>query len=485
MSEPDSRNVACRIRHPEATSRTTLEALLLFVILYDTLIIVSVMILAYWIYLPEFSWFGDSFQNACRVGTISALAFAAFVHVRGGYTVESLGSVRRQARSVAEGWLFVFFILGWTAFLLKISASFSRGGMSLFFVLGLAALLAFHLSGAKLLRSRLTRRRLSLRRVHVVGVCDEERRDLLCERLGDHGVEVVAFTRIPPEAIGCAEFHGACRRAANAVRETLGRSALAAVYLFLPWRDMRPVDEMRAVLAAVAVPIVLFADPETETLLSAPQVRWGGLRGLEIQRAPLSLWDRALKRALDIAAAAAALLLLSPVMLAAAAAIRLQGDGPVLFRQDRKGFGGRPFSIYKFRTMSVMENGADIRQAERNDSRVTRIGAFLRRTSIDELPQLFNVLRGDMAMVGPRPHAVAQDTFYDRLIASYAFRQRVKPGITGWAQINGFRGETREVERMAGRVAHDLWYIEHWSLWLDIRILARTAILIFSDKNAY
>jgi Undecaprenyl-phosphate glucose phosphotransferase len=319
----------------------------------------------------------------------------------------------------------------------------------------------------------------------VVGVCDEERRDVVCRRLWDHGVEVVEFTLIPPGSVERAEFQAACRSAANAVRETLGRSALAAVYLFLPWRDMGPLDEIRSLLSPVGVPVVLFADAETEMILSLPQVKSGGMRGLEIQRAPLSFPDRVVKRALDLVVAGGALTLLSPLMALTAMAIRLQNDGPILFRQDRKGFGGRPFGIYKFRTMSVMENGADIRQVEKDDCRVTRLGRFLRRTSIDELPQLFNVLRGDMSVVGPRPHALAHDNFYDRLITSYAFRQRVKPGITGWAQVNGFRGETREVERMTGRVAHDLWYIEHWSIWLDFRILVKTATMIFFDKNAY
>jgi lipopolysaccharide/colanic/teichoic acid biosynthesis glycosyltransferase len=151
----------------------------------------------------------------------------------------------------------------------------------------------------------------------------------------------------------------------------------------------------------------------------------------------------------------------------------------------RRGFGGQTFGILKFRTMRVLENGPDIRQAQRNDPRVTPLGAVLRRSSLDELPQLWNVLRGEMSLVGPRPHALAHDNHYDALISTYAMRQHVKPGITGWAQVNGHRGETREIGAMRARVEHDLWYIKNFSLWLDVRILLWTAALAFFDKKAY
>ncbi|TIL83735.1 MAG: undecaprenyl-phosphate glucose phosphotransferase, partial [Mesorhizobium sp.] len=141
--------------------------------------------------------------------------------------------------------------------------------------------------------------------------------------------------------------------------------------------------------------------------------------------------------------------------------------------------------IYKFRSMTVQENGTQIRQAQRNDARVTRLGRILRRSNIDELPQLFNVLRGEMSLVGPRPHAVAHDDTYTLTIASYAYRHHVKPGLTGWAQINGFRGETKELWRMEKRIEHDLWYIKSWSMLLDTKIIWKTALLIFSDRDVY
>jgi undecaprenyl-phosphate galactose phosphotransferase/putative colanic acid biosynthesis UDP-glucose lipid carrier transferase len=199
----------------------------------------------------------------------------------------------------------------------------------------------------------------------------------------------------------------------------------------------------------------------------------------------LSHSERALKRAFDIVSATAILILLSPLMLLTALMIKLDSRGPALFRQKRNGFNGSKFLIYKFRSMRVLEDGAHIQQATRNDLRFTRLGRWLRRTSIDELPQLFNVLAGDMSLVGPRPHAVAHNNEYQNVVSNYAFRHHVKPGITGWAQVNGFRGQTQTIDLMAKRVEYDLWYINHWSLWLDLRIIIKTVLTMASQPSAY
>ena len=172
-------------------------------------------------------------------------------------------------------------------------------------------------------------------------------------------------------------------------------------------------------------------------------------------------------------------------MSTAAVAIKLDGPGPVIFRQRRNGFNGRPFVIYKFRTMNVLEDGPVVRQATKRDARVTGIGRVLRQSSIDELPQLFNVLKGDMSLVGPRPHAVAHDDEYGALIANYAFRHHVKPGLTGLAQVNGCRGQTLHLDQMKKRIDFDLWYIDNWSLFLDLKILARTTLVPLGSRDAY
>jgi exopolysaccharide biosynthesis polyprenyl glycosylphosphotransferase len=204
----------------------------------------------------------------------------------------------------------------------------------------------------------------------------------------------------------------------------------------------------------------------------------------ERERAPLSVIERLAKRCFDIVVAALGLIVLSAPLLIIAIVIKFDSRGPVLFRQTRHGFNGRSFHIYKFRTMRVMEEGL-LKRALEFDARVTRIGRYLRRTSVDELPQLFNVLAGDMSIVGPRPHAIAHDSYYNGLIADYSFRHHVKPGITGWAQVNGFRGETPTLDLMEKRVEYDRWYINNWSFWLDLKIVLRTFVSIFASRNAY
>lgn len=195
--------------------------------------------------------------------------------------------------------------------------------------------------------------------------------------------------------------------------------------------------------------------------------------------------ERAAKRGLDLCVAAMALTFLAPLMAAIALAIRLDSPGPALFRQTRGGLNGRPFRIVKFRTMKVAEDGVEVEQARARDPRITRIGALLRRTSLDELPQLVNVLRGDMSLVGPRPHAVKHDRDFAACVDNYALRQQVKAGLTGgWAQIHGARGPTRTVEQIRRRVELDLWYVRHWSLALDVSILLRTLAAVAGGRNA-
>lgn len=189
----------------------------------------------------------------------------------------------------------------------------------------------------------------------------------------------------------------------------------------------------------------------------------------------------AVKRALDLIISIPIIVFCVPLFLIVAMAIKLESPGPVIFRQRRTGFNGEEFIIFKFRTMTVLEDGPVVTQACRNDHRVTFIGKLLRRSSLDELPQLFNVLSGDMSLVGPRPHAVAHDEHYRVHIADYAYRHYAKPGITGWAQVNGLRGETASVEQMADRVKFDRWYINNWSLGLDLNILLRTCFEVLRD----
>ncbi|HMH20063.1 MAG TPA: exopolysaccharide biosynthesis polyprenyl glycosylphosphotransferase, partial [Burkholderiales bacterium] len=206
-------------------------------------------------------------------------------------------------------------------------------------------------------------------------------------------------------------------------------------------------------------------------VVAACETPFHGIRGL-------------IKRASDIALASAILALILPFMLAIAIGVKLSSPGPVLFKQRRYGLDGKEILIYKFRTMTVLEDGKVIRQATRNDRRVTRFGALLRRTSLDELPQFFNVLQGRMSVVGPRPHAVAHNEMYRGLIKGYMIRHKVRPGITGLAQVNGLRGETDTLDKMQARIEHDLAYLRNWSLQLDLQIVVKTVFVLLKKQDA-
>lgn len=250
------------------------------------------------------------------------------------------------------------------------------------------------------------------------------------------------------------------------------------------WSSQELLETVRERLRASPLPVRLLPDHTVRTVLGqhASSIGTDEMQPVQVQRAPLSPYERAIKRTLDIAFALVAIGMLSPLLAIVAIAIKLDSEGPTIFRQRRNGFGGNEFTIFKFRTMRVLEDGPTVTQACRGDLRVTRVGQFLRRSSIDELPQLFNVLNGDMSLVGPRPHALAHDNEYKYHIANYAFRHHVKPGITGWAQVNGLRGETGRIEQMAERVKHDLWYINNWSLRFDINILLRTCFEVLRSR---
>ncbi|HET6469444.1 MAG TPA: undecaprenyl-phosphate glucose phosphotransferase [Geminicoccaceae bacterium] len=243
-------------------------------------------------------------------------------------------------------------------------------------------------------------------------------------------------------------------------------------------------------LSTLPVDLRLWTDLAGFSLPRGDLARRGGVPLLAVGERPLAGWSRLVKAVEDRLLAALLLAAASPLLLLIAVAVRLDSPGPVLFRQSRYGFNQVPFQVLKFRTMregaaTPDGGGAGLAQARRRDPRVTGVGRVLRRTGLDELPQLLNVLRGEMSLVGPRPHAVAHDEHYGGLVRDYAARHRVKPGITGWAQVNGLRGETRDVERMAARVAHDLWYIDHWSPSLDLWILLRTLPLVLGDRSAW
>lgn len=257
------------------------------------------------------------------------------------------------------------------------------------------------------------------------------------------------------------------------------------IYLSLPMatqpRIVQLLDGLRDTTASVYfVPDIFVTD-----LIQGRMGSVGNMPVIGVCETPFAGIDGIVKRMADLVLASVILLCCLPLLLIIAAAVKVSSPGPVIFRQRRYGLDGREIVVFKFRSMAVCEDGAEIRQAQKNDRRVTRVGAFLRKTSLDELPQFVNVLKGDMSIVGPRPHAVAHNELYRKLISGYMIRHKVKPGITGWAQVNGFRGETESLEKMKGRIDFDLDYLRNWSPLLDMKIIVKTVWTVLKDQSAY
>jgi putative colanic acid biosynthesis UDP-glucose lipid carrier transferase len=269
------------------------------------------------------------------------------------------------------------------------------------------------------------------------------------------------------------------------IERVVGDEAVDDVVVALPWSDTPRLAQCLDRLRPLTVDVHLFPEDAAPYAGGAGVSLLAGVPMARVAARPLAGWRSVAKAAEDRLLGLLALLAASPVMLAVAVAIKLDSPGPVLFRQQRYGYDNKPFTCFKFRSMQVRPEEAEVRQASRDDPRITRIGRFIRRTSLDELPQLFNVVAGSMSLVGPRPHAVSHHHHYARLVDDYRCRHRMKPGITGWAQVNGYRGETSTVELMRKRVLHDLWYIDHWSVALDLKILAMTPIACLRGTNAY
>ncbi len=261
--------------------------------------------------------------------------------------------------------------------------------------------------------------------------------------------------------------------------------AIDIIYITLPpsmhAQIMSLLDDLKDTTASIYfVPDFFMAD-----LIQGRIDEIDGMPVVAVCETPFTGFNGFVKRASDIVIASVLLCLISPLLIVVALGVKLSSSGPILFNQRRYGLDGQEIIVYKFRSMTVAENGATVTQATLNDKRVTRFGQFIRKTSLDELPQFINVLQGRMSVVGPRPHAVTHNEMYRKLIKGYMIRHKVKPGITGWAQVNGFRGETKTVESMKARIDYDLDYLKKWSLSLDINIILKTITLVFKDSKAY
>ena len=408
-----------------------------------------------------------------------AVLFITSLRIRDLYEPMQLLKWRLQLRSTMSAWCGAFLILASGLFASRIGESLSRVDLVLFWFVGGLALIAHRLVWLLVLPGAI--RTGGLRRRQVALLCfPGVEPGVVSKALYRYGnaVSMLATVRRSPER---DDFETQVDGLIASVRG----QEIDEIYVAADLADVVSLHEIGGRLRVLPQSVTLLPVGSLRELLGRDRVDIGSTIAVEMQRAALSEFERAQKRAFDVASAFAGLMLLSPLLAATAVAIRLDSPGPVLFRQTRHGFNERPFKIYKFRTMRVLEDGAVIRQATANDPRVTRVGKILRRFSIDELPQLLNVLSGEMSLVGPRPHASAHDKHFSQILETYALRHHVKAGLTGWAQVNGARGETDTLEKMQRRVELDIWYINHWSLWLDFRIVMRTLRIVLTGENAH
>lgn len=412
----------------------------------------------------------------CGLGVIALFpAFRLYVSWRGRRLTDLV------VRSLAA-WALVFALGILVSFLMHQSAAVSRLWAATWFGSVALALAGVRLAAYTVLGAARDRG-LDRKRVLLVGFGalghDLWRR---VERYREAGYEVAgiyaeAHENLPPQVRRLHELdalHGFVRE--NDVRE---------VWIVLPMEAGQELREVLYHLRNDLVDIRWIPDVMSIQLLGHRIGEFLGLPAIQLNSLPAAGVRGLAKEAFDRAFALCALVGLSPVMLTVACLVKLTSRGPVLFTQPRLGVDGKVFHVYKFRTMTVHQENGVVTQATRNDARITRIGGFLRRTSLDELPQFLNVLRGDMSVVGPRPHALEHNELYKDLVQRYMMRHRVKPGITGWAQVNGLRGQTDTLRKMSDRVEHDIYYIQHWTFRMDLIIIARTAVSGWTGRNVY
>ncbi|WP_161958748.1 undecaprenyl-phosphate glucose phosphotransferase [Ferruginivarius sediminum] len=391
----------------------------------------------------------------------------------------------RAARRAAVNWTLAFAAVSPLAYVMKGDVAEATLDMASWYALSLAGLVGWRtLVSEALLRVPRFRSRLA-ERVALV-VYDD------AERAVDWIARVEGATRGNARVVALAAPGHDATVPGVAQAETIGDLVMRCdeygvdrILVAAPDIPGRELAHRLQPLRCCAVEVDAVANGYDPDIARWPAVSFAGIPAVRLVTRPLSDTQVFVKRVEDIVLSCLALLFLAPVMLAIAAVVKLGSPGPVLFRQNRHGFNHACFKVWKFRTMYVDTSGSkDVPQARQNDPRVTRIGRFLRRTSLDELPQLFNVLLGEMSIVGPRPHAVEHNEFYGPLIENYMARHRVKPGITGWAQVHGWRGETAYLEKMKARIDYDVWYVDNWSVILDLKIIVMTFSVLW-HPNAY
>jgi putative colanic acid biosysnthesis UDP-glucose lipid carrier transferase len=424
---------------------------------------------------------GESFTKFYSgVGLLAfILSWAAFGRI-GSDTHLVAPRIAKVYSRILLQWTSIAGVLLFLAFAFKVSADFSRFVMLTWFCATPFALFAAHRLRRRIY-SMLTNSSTAPRYIVV----------------GANNVSSELLRRLPQNGfLGFFDFRSADRISqwiegdrlighCKGVKDFVSANGVSAIYIALPLSNVPRIGAMIRELRDTTASIYFLPDVFAFDLVQGRLVNIGGMPALSVCDTPFHGMDAVLKRVFDLLLAGLALILCAPLMACLAIGVKLTSRGPVLFRQRRYGLNGEEINVYKFRSMTVCEDGAKVAQAVRDDPRITPFGRFLRRSSLDELPQLLNVIEGKMSLVGPRPHAVAHNEQYRKLIYGYMIRHKVRPGITGWAQVNGLRGETETVEKMFARVKFDIDYLNQWTLWMDIKILVRTVLLILGDDKAY
>lgn len=449
--------------------------------LVDGGVIVLAQVLAHLLYREPWR------EQATTVTILGLLVYGFSSEFAGIYRPWRMESILREIRNTLVSWLPVPFVLLSFWFFSKTSTQYSRVASFAWFVLSPLLLCGLRLGvrvGLRVLRAR----GRNMRRVGILGCTrDAERLALAIDEQPWLGLDLQGVYDDRSEERRFATKHPHCQVLGDTkdLLERCREGNLDVVYVALPMRAERRTAGILAELADTTVAVYLIADFFQYSLAGAQWSQIGHIPVVGIHDSPFRGVVGMVKRIEDLILGSVIVLLTALPMVVIAIAVKFSSPGPILFRQWRYGLSGKRIRILKFRTMTVCEDGPNIKQATKNDPRITRVGRFLRRTSLDEFPQFLQVLTGELSLVGPRPHAVAHNEQYRALIQGYMLRHMVKPGITGWAQVNGFRGETAELSQMKRRVEHDLEYISNWHLLLDLKIILWTVLGIARGRNAY
>ncbi|MCH9764614.1 MAG: exopolysaccharide biosynthesis polyprenyl glycosylphosphotransferase [Alphaproteobacteria bacterium] len=422
-----------------------------------------------------------------RLGFLTAFLYTLPFLFRDEYQFHDYLDGKRSPGRIVWIWGFAFACLGVIGFMTKTTEAYSRGWLAIFFVTG--PLVVMFVAGfiQNVLRRLIELGRVEPRRLMLVGDSTEVDR-FEQQLMGNTGATRIVASVIVPVTGGDGENTEGFADLQDRLRDAVARARLLHVndvIVFSERANRQFTDHAIAAFSVLPAALHLGAGDLIGRFRKAEIWRFGDVTTLSLTVPPLTAAEAVIKRTFDLAVSLLALCLLAPLMLTIAVLIKLDSHGPIFFRQRRRGFNHEEFKIVKFRTMSTLDDGDEIVQARSDDERFTRVGQYLRRWNLDELPQLLNVVRGEMSLVGPRPHAVAHDVLYEARLRTYPRRLNMRPGITGWAQVHGFRGATNTDDAMQQRLDYDLYYIDNWSVWLDLYVIALTFVSWKAYRNAH